>query len=450
MGAEQELTKLRLYKGKNLLGIATDFLANTPDFVHKKEAELGDFYKIRVPRRDLFVIFRPSVIKHVLQSNARNYKKSIAYQTLKEFLGEGLVTSEGDLWKKQRKISQPVFYKSNLKNLISGMVKVVDEYYLELAQRVEGEDTINIASEMMQVTADVVMGTLFSSAYGFDKEQMYEAVGFSQEVILKRAYMPFQRQIDKLTGTHKKFIRNKQAFDEMIFRMIKDRKENPADHVDLLSMLLNAKYEDTGEGMSDQQLRDELITIYLAGHETSANALSWTLFLMAQKPEVVEKLREEERRVLNGRLPVMEDFSQLPYSRQVLDEGMRLYPPAYVVSRQAIEDDIVDGAKIPSDSSVYLSFYALQRSPKYWEHPDEFNPERFSPENKIPRHAYMPFGAGARMCIGNHFAMMEMQILLCLLVRRFDFSLVPDQKIEMQPLVTLKPKHGILLKMKPR
>ena len=212
----------------------------------------------------------------MLQSNARNFKKSVAYQTLKEFLGEGLVTSEGDLWKKQRKISQPVFYKSNLKNLISGMVRVVDEYYQELAQRVEGEATINIASEMMQVTAEVVMGTFFSSAYGFDKEQMYEADGFSQEVILKRAYMPFQRQMDKLTGTHKKFIQNKNAFDEMIFRMIKERKENPGDHIDLLSMLLSAKYEDTGEGMSDQQLRDELITIYLAGHETSANALSWT------------------------------------------------------------------------------------------------------------------------------------------------------------------------------
>ncbi|MEM9933805.1 MAG: cytochrome P450 [Bacteroidota bacterium] len=450
MEASAELIKLKLYKGKNILGIATDFIANTPDFIHRKEEELGDFYQVKVPVRELFVTFRPSVIKRVLQTNARNYKKSVAFQHLKSFVGEGLVTSEGDLWKKQRKISQPVFYKANLQNLITGMGEVAEAYYQDLASRVREEDSVNMAMEMMQVTADVVMRTLFSSAKGFDKQQMYESVGFGQEVIIKRIYMPFQKQMDVLTGKDRKFEQTKKAFDDMIFSLIRERKANPGNQVDLLSMMLNARYADTGEPMEEQQLRDELVTFYLAGHETSANALSWTLYLMAKQPDIIEKVRAEEARVLNGKLPTMDDLKKLTYTRQVLEEGLRLYPPAYVVSREAIGEDIMEGVKIPAGSTIYLSFYALQRSPQYWEEPNSFRPDRFSPENKIPRHAYMPFGAGARMCIGNHFAMMEMQILLSMLIRRFDIGLLSDKPISMQPLVTLKPKNGIMMRIKPR
>ena len=308
-----------------------------------------------------------------------------------------------------------------------------------------------MAHEMMQVTADVVLQTLFTSSNDRDKERMYESMEFLQKMVLRRVYKPYMTPWYFLNGDQWKFNRKKKGLDNLINGMIQQRRELPQDQrpPDLMTMLLETVDEETGEHMPDSQLLDELKTIYIAGHETSANALCWTLYLLSQHPEVMEKLREEEQRVLNGRRPTFHDLMQMQYTKQVIEEGMRLYPPAYTISRCANADDEVEGYHIPKDTIVYMSIYALHRSPKYWDDPEAFKPDRFSPENNTGQEklSYMPFGAGARMCIGNNFAMMEMQLLLSQLIKSFDFELIQEQTIELEPLVTLKPLYGIQMKV---
>ena len=453
---------LPIYQTKNLLGLPTEFFKNTALFCHQHEEDLGDFFEMKVPKRKLFVTFRPSVIRNVLQTQAKDFQKSPSYDLLKNFLGNGLVTSEGDFWKKQRRIAQPVFYKARLTQLVETMGTMSQAYVDRLWKRAKKEReehrevlglTVNIAEEMMAITSDIVLQTLFSASQNQDKAHIFHSVTFFQELFIRQLYRPYERPFHGIMGLNRKFDRLKREFDEQILSLIEGRRtligEKPND---LLTMLLEAQDDETGEGMSDLQLRDEAITIYMAGHETSSNALSWTLYLLSQHPEYVQKIQEEEKEVLNGRIPGIADINRLTFTKQVLEEGMRLYPPAYVVSRQATKDLEIEGISIPKDSIVYMSIFALQRSPKYWKDPLLFRPERFE-ESKIGKRAkmtYLPFGAGARMCIGNHFAMMEMQILLIILLKQFDIQWVPHQDIQMQTLVTLKPKGGIQLKLIPR
>ncbi|MBI5915213.1 MAG: cytochrome P450, partial [Bacteroidetes bacterium] len=250
----------------------------------------------------------------------------------------------------------------------------------------------------------------------------------------------------------RRFKKDMAWFDGYIYELIEARRHDPNPPNDLLTMLLAARDEDTGEAMSDRALRDEAVTLFAAGHETSATALSWTLWLLAQHPDVLQKLRDEVETVLEGRMPAFEDLRKLTYTMQVISEGMRLYPPAFAVGRQPLETDEILGVSIPKRSIMFISIAALHRDPRHWERPHDFYPEHFSPEQEKerPRLAYMPFGAGPRMCIGNHFALMEMQLLLALLVRQFDFELEKNHPVEPEPLVTLKPKHGILMRLKER
>ncbi|MEM6697226.1 MAG: cytochrome P450 [Bacteroidota bacterium] len=440
-----------LYKGKGFFGMGTDFLKNAAQFTHEKEAELGDFYKVKlfVP---LFVSFRPDVIKYVLQSNAKNYRKSRAYNQLKLALGNGLVTSEGHFWRRQRKMAQPAFYKTRLEELFVEMTKVTDHYIIDLKKRVEQEQIISIDKEMMKVTSDIVLRTLFSSDNPNETEATYRMMEEMQEYVIQRVHKPFFIPLQYVNGNHRKFKKYRATFNERIFKLIEERRQMQHRPNDLLSMLLEAKDAETGESMTDEQLRDEAITIFSAGHETSANALAWTLDLLARHPEVVERLRAEEVKVLDGETPTFADLRQLQYHQQVIEEGMRLYPPAHAVGREAIVEDEIEGVTIPKNGVVFISIFALHRSPKYWRNPLQFDPDRFSPEEKKqrPRLTYLPFGAGARMCIGNHFAMMEMQLLLARLVRHFDFKALSDQPVDFIPLITLRPKGAIPLICKPR
>lgn len=440
-----------LYKGKGIFGLSTDFLKNVAQFTHEKEAVMGNFYRVKlfVP---LFVAFRPDVIKHVLQSNAKNYRKSRAYDQLKLALGNGLVTSEGHFWRRQRKMAQPAFYKTHLEELFVKMSNVTDRYIIDLKERVQREQVIEIDKEMMQVTADIVLRTLFSSNNPNETDITYKMMVEMQEYVIHRVHKPFFIPLQYINGNHRKFTKYRASFNERIFQLINDRRQMKDRPNDLLSMLLEAKDAETGEGMTDEQLRDEAITIFSAGHETSANALAWTFHLLAQHPEVVEKLRQEEKQILNDKTPTFDDLRQLQYHQQVIEEGMRLYPPAHAVGREAIAEDEIGGVTIPKNGVVFISIFALHRSPKYWKNPLQFNPDRFSPEQKKqhPKLTYLPFGAGARMCIGNHFAMMEMQLLLARLVRHFDFETISDDPIDFIPLITLKPKTAIPLICKPR
>ena len=238
-------------------------------------------------------------------------------------------------------------------------------------------------------------------------------------------------------------------FDRQLYALVDERRAMTNRPNDLLTMLLEARDADTGEAMSDQQLRDEAITLFAAGHETSSNGLSWILYLLSQHPEVLRSLRNEVDEVLGDRTPTFNDLPGLSYPMQVIKEGMRLYPPAFAIGREPIEDDVILGHRVPAGSVVFIAIAAVHRNPDWYERPTDFYPEHFLPEaeKERPRLAYMPFGAGPRMCIGNHFALMEMQLLLAMMVRRFNFELLPGHPIKPEPLITLKPRYGVKMRV---
>ncbi len=441
-----------VFKGKNPLLPGAEFIRNPFEFTIKYGEKMGNFYRVPFIFRKLFVTHNPEVISHVLQKNQKNYVKSIAYRHLRLALGNGLVTSEGDFWRRQRRLAQPAFYKTQLEELFKKMTEVAQRYFDGLPRRTDGSQSLDISKEMMKVTADIVLKTLFSSENPGDISEMYRIMMDAQDYIVFRTTRPHLIPFGYLSGQHRRFKKDMAWFDSHILSLIEERRAQADPPADLLTMLLQTRDEDTGETMTDQQLRDEAVTLFAAGHETSSNALAWMLFLLAQNPEILKKLRLEIGTVLGDRTPTFEELRKLTYTMQVIQEGMRLYPPAFAIGRQPVEDDEILGQKIPAGSVVFLSIGALHRDPKYWERPHDFYPEHFEPEaEKLrPRMAYMPFGAGPRMCIGNHFALMEMQLLLAMFVRRFDFELEAGHPVEPEPLITLKPKYGILMRVKER
>ena len=446
--------KLPVYRGKGwFFPGSREFLADPLHFTVREAERTGDFYRVPFFGRQLYISTNLEVIRHVLQVNHRNYSKSPAYHQLRLALGNGLVTSEGDFWRRQRRMAQPGFYKAALTGLFDTMARLGESYCEKLSERLAaGETTFDFSPEMMKLTADIVLRTLFSTASLEGQQRIYGLIMEAQEYVMYRTTHPYLIPFTYINGRHRHFLRGKASFDSLINSMIAERRRLDAPPADLLQMLLMARDEETGEGMSETQLRDEAITLFAAGHETSANALAWTFHLLATHPGHLARLQAEVDEALNGRTPTLDDLSRLPYTRQVIDEAMRLYPPAYAVGRQADAPDEILGYRIPRKAIFFLSIYALHRDPRYWDRPDEFDPDRFAPgaAPDRPRLAYMPFGAGPRMCIGNHFALMEMQLLLALLVQRFHFRPVPGRKAEMNPLVTLRPKNGVWVEVKRR
>ena len=424
-----------------------DMAPNPLAFILSNIELLGDTFEAELPSRKFFMTSNADLIKHVLQTNHRNYRKTKSYEEMKLLLGNGLVTSKGDFWRKQRRLAQPAFYKKNLENLFKSMATVVEDYLNELEEK-KGQE-VDIAHEMMAVTAKVVIKSLFSADLEGDLLKVYDSMTFIQRYMVSRMYRPMFKFWYQINGRHSEYKKYFEVMDSVIQNLIRERIESGEQKDDLLQMLMDARYEDTGEKMEYTQLRDELLTMFSAGHETSANGMAWIWYLLVEHPEVVQKLKEEAHRVLNGKLPSFEELRQLTYTRQVIEEGMRLYPPAWIVGREAIEADEWNELQIPKDQNMQCCIFALHRNPAYYPNPNEFDPERFAPKNvkARPNHHYIPFGAGPRHCIGNHFAIMEMQLLLAAMVQRFDFELVEGQEIVMEPLITLRPKFGIKLKV---
>ncbi len=433
------------YRKKGLFGRMKALFRNPLNFSAEVRQELGDFAKVDLGFRTIYLVSNPAAIKHILQTNNKRYGKSPAYEQLKLALGNGLVTSKGDFWRKQRRLAQPSFHKKRLEELFAGMVEETSKYLERLEARKDRESPTDICEEMAKITATIVLRTLFSADNKANLKLLYETINEAQEYVLYRTNYPFLIPFCYLNGRHRKFKKQLKVFDDIIYEIINQRKESTEQPADLLSMLLRARDEETGEGMSDQQLRDEVITLFVAGHETSANALSWAWYALAKNPAVKMKLRAEIAAVLGDRMPSFDDLKALPYTKQVLAETMRLYPPAWVVGRESLAADEINGWPIQKKEIFLLNIHALHRHPDFWEDPERFDPERFAVENvkTMSRQSYLPFGSGPRMCIGNHFAMMEMQLLLATLVRKFDFTLSDGHTVTGVPLIVYKPKGGI-------
>jgi cytochrome P450 len=396
----------------------------------------------------MYQISDPELIHEILVDKADKFHKAERIRhALEPFAGNGLLLSEGDFWKRQRKLAQPAFHTKRIDSYAQTMV----DFTVQMLDRWHNNEVRYIDREMMQLTLKIVCKTLFDADVSGDAERvgvlLTEVLEESNEKVTTAFELP--EWIPSAKRAHRKAML--AELDTLIHRFIEDRKRLGEDKGDLLSMLLEAR-DDDGSGMDPKQLRDETMTLFIAGHETTAMALSWAWYLLATHPETMQKLHHEVDTALQGRLPTLRDLANLPYTDMVLKEAMRLYPPAPGVSRQATEDVQIGDYLIEKDVMVSLSFYAMHRSARYFENPEMFNPERFSKENEanIPRYAYLPFSSGPRVCIGNMFAIMEARLILAAIAQRYDLELEAGQAIVAEQLLTIRPKHGIRMRLKQR
>jgi cytochrome P450 len=420
------------------------------NFFENMRRDYGDYVALRFGTFRYLLVNDPDGIRHVLVDNSRNYPKSRSYMALKLILGEGLLTSEGDFWRRQRRLAQPAFHKEKLASFARTMVS---DTTAMLERWRSGDDGIafDLHREMMALTFRIVNRTLFSAETGADAEAVGKALPVAIEYVNEAADALVRIPSWIPTPKNVRFHRAKRTLDALVLRIIDERRRSEKEHDDLLSMLMSAKDEETRERMTDRQLRDEVMTIVLAGHETTATALTWTFYLLSQHPGVAERLRREASDVLGERLPSMDDLSRLTFTRMVLEESMRLFPPAWEFERRAVADDHMGDYHVSRGTTVAICPYTLHRHPKYWEKPDDFDPERFLPDRaaRRPKYAYLPFGGGARLCIGNAFAMMEAQIILAMVARQYALELEPGFAVELEPTITLRPKKGLSMVRKP-
>ncbi|MCP4440386.1 MAG: cytochrome P450 [Aureispira sp.] len=445
-------TLLKIPAQSRILKNTFPILKNCVDFFVKNQLEYGDIYEANVLRYTIAVITHPDHIRHVLISNKKNYGKSEEYEILKLALGNGLLTSEGEFWKKQRRIAQPAFYKDSL----ASFVQTMEAATLDLIQKYKGNNKgvdTNIGLMFNALTLEIVANCLFGAELSNKQHEIHHAVNYANEYLTKKIMTPFYPPFWFPTPSTLQFKKSRKEIDDIIFGIIHERqKRSDTTSKDLLAMLMHTKDEETGETMTAQQLRDEIITLFVAGHETTANALTWTLYLLGQHPDKFQKLQKEVDQVLDGKSISLHNLRELIYTQQVIDESMRLYPPAWTISRKALSTDEIGGYKIPQNAIVSVNVFGMHRHPDFWEQPNDFVPERFAPEKKkqIPKLAYITFGAGQRMCIGNNFALMEMKIVLALLVKNLDFKLKNTNQVHYTPLITLKPSEHILMDINSR
>ncbi|HIF11064.1 MAG TPA: cytochrome P450 [Sneathiellales bacterium] len=400
------------------------------------------------------VVTKPEYVKHVLVNNHENYVKSSMQQaTLVPLVGHGLLTSDGEFWRRQRRIMQPAFHYKRLQTFASTMTGAADEMLVRWQASKGNGEVLDVSTEMAQVTLDIICRTMFGS--GIDRAQV-DAVRDASAIIAQDLGTPPYADLlglprwfpRRLTRRVRRAIGNVQR---LIEKIIVERRDNgEGGHDDLLEMLLSVRDEETGEGMTDEQLRDEVITVFLAGHDTTANSLGWAWYLLSQHPEVEARLDEVENG-LGGRLPVYEDLAKLPYTKMIFEEALRLYPPAPAFMREAIAEDQVGDLRIPAGAQVTIAPWLSHRHRELWDRPDDFVPERFAPENSKDRHryAYIPFGGGPRICIGNAFAMMEGPLILATIAQRYRLRLVEGHIVEPQSKITLWPKNGLRMTLEP-
>jgi cytochrome P450 len=419
-------------------------------FLEKIFRQYGDVVHLRLMNLNIYAIAHPEGIKHALQDNHRNYTKSFDYQILARLLGNGLVTSEGALWLRQRRLMQPMFHKQKIAAFGTMMTECTADMLERWNGRAESGEAFDVVTEMMRLTLHIVGRALLTMDLVGHADQIGRDMTISNEYFATFDLSTFAPWLP--TPKNLRFKKAARELRALVLDIIAHRRDEGRDYGDLLSMLLAVRDEETGEGMNDEQLRDEVLTLILAGHETTATSLSWIWYLLSQHPEVEAKLHAELDEVLGGRMPTMADLANLNYTGMVVDEAMRLYPPVWAIGRAAIDDDEIMGYRIPKGSNLALSQYYAHRHPAFWENPERFEPERFSAERSggRPRYAFFPFGGGPRMCIGNIFALTEAQLVLASVAQRYRLRMVPNHRIELQPLITLRARYGVKVTLERR
>jgi cytochrome P450 len=429
-------------KGHFLLGSSPDFKRDQLEFYAACARQYGDVVPLRLGPRRALLIYHPDAVEEVLVTRSRDFIKSPGVRLLRRLLGDGLLLSEGDFWLRQRRLVQPAFHRQRVAAYGEVMTSLA-------ARRMAGwkdGDVIDVHAEMMGLTQAIVAKTLFDA----DVADESYAVGHASNVLMEdfgaRLGSLLQLLPDWLpTPANLRAGRAIRRLNQVVYRMIGARRRGGDDRGDLLSILLQARDADDGSRMTDRQVRDEVMTLFMAGHETTAVALSWTWYLLSEHPTVAARLAEELRAAVGDRAPAVTDLPRLKYTEMVVTESMRLYPPAYGVGRQATRPTEIAGYSVAPGVIVIIPTFVVHRDPRWFEEPETFRPERWANDlaRRLPRFAYFPFGGGPRQCSGTGFAMMEAILLLATITQRFRLTMVPGQRVIPTPYVTLRPEPGI-------
>jgi cytochrome P450 len=422
---------------------------NPIEFLTGLANRYGDLVYFKLGPQPVFLVNDPEYIRDILVTNNKNFMKGEGLQRAKRLLGEGLLTSEGEFHLRQRRLAQPAFHRQR----IAGYAATMVEYAARACDRWQAGETRDLGREMMRLTLAIAGKTLFDADVEGEADEIGAALTETFE-LFNRFTLPFARLLERLPlPSNRRFQKARERLDATIYRMINDRRASGEDRGDLLSMLIAARDEEgDGSGMTDKQLRDEAMTIFLAGHETTANALTWTWYLLSQHPEIEAKFHAEVDEVLNGAPPSAEDFPRLRYTEMVFAEAMRLYPPAWIIARRALGNYQIDDYSIPARSVLVMSQYVTHHDARFFPDPFRFDPERWTQEAREsrPKFSYFPFGGGPRVCIGESFAWMEGSLVLATIAQRFKMRLAPGHPVELQPIITLRPKYGMRMILESR
>jgi cytochrome P450 len=402
-------------------------------------ARHGDTYRVYVPARRsyTYVIHHPDDVKRVLVSNHRNYTKGVGLDRVKILLGKGIMTSEGELWKRQRYMMQPLFHRRVITEFADVIARANDRCIARWEGLARHGELINLTDEMSELTLDIVLRSIF----GRDLDRLSQQLGGNPfEVVTREQSRDLQ------------FAYKFRSLTKLVAQLIAERRASTEEHFDYVAMLMNTRDKESGAPMGERDLIDEVMTLVVAGHETTASALNWTWYLISQHPQVEARLHAEIDAAADMPAPTLSEVEELRYNRQVIDEALRLYPPGWVLSRRTVEADVLGGYPVAAGTNVLLPLYLLHRHPRFWKDPQAFDPERFAPEHESqrPRFAYMPFAAGPRHCIGETFALYEMQMHLYKVARRYRLRYVPDKPLELEAQINLRTRYPLHMRLEAR
>jgi cytochrome P450 len=437
-------------KGKPIVGMALDLRSDPLAGMRQMARDYGDIVRFHVMMQERTLLNRADLVNQVLViQHGKFHKSELTRRITARMLGQGLLVSEGEFWRRQRRLAQPAFHKSRTNDYASTMLEIAEAHIRDW----RGGETRSISQEMTALTLDIAVRTLFGTTLPGEAHKVGIAMTFLMRYSLRRQRLPFRIPEKWPTPANRRANRELEFIDSLVERMISERRAagNSNHHNDLLALLMGAMDED-GTQMTPQQLRDEAMTLFLAGHETTAQMLSWTWFALSENPAVEARLHEELHGVLGGRPAGAADFPRLPYLQGVMNEVLRLYPPAYILAREVVSPCEIGGYKLKVGSTVVVSQWITQRDSRYFDVPDAFRPERWLDglENRLPPGAYFPFGDGPRRCIGQGFALLEAAIVTATLAQKFSFRMVPGHPVIPEPLVTLRPRHGIQMTLHSR
>jgi len=431
-------------KGNWLTGSLSAFRRDRLHYLTECARTYGDVAAFRLGSRKMMLVNHPDLIEEVLVTNNRQYIKHFALRMTEKTLGNGLLTSEGDFWRRQRRLAQPAFHRER----IAGHAEVMVAFTERMLRGWRSGQVGDIQDAMMRLTLEIIAKALFDADVSGESAKASAAM----ETVL-RSFTARVGRVVRLpdfipTPSNIRLSRAVKRLDAIIFEIIARRRASGEDRGDLLSMLLTAQDEDDGDRMTDRQLRDEAMTLFMAGHETTANTLTWAWYLLAQHPEVEARLHAELDQVLGDRPPTVADLPALRFTEHVITEALRLYPTVWILGREAIEPTEVGGYPVPVGMTVYMSQWVVHRDPRFFDDPLSYRPERWQDglARRIPRYAYFPFGGGPRICIGNSFAMMEAVLLLATIARRFRLELTAGTKVKLMPTMTLRADGGISMR----